>query len=296
MSDKKENNNIMNNDSVEHTPDNQERGNEASELNADSFAKKGKKNKILSSEFLEEIKAKRLEKNITIEEIAAHTNIKERFIIAIEEGDLSSLPGGVYNKAYIRTISEFLGVSTAPYEKFVEDASKIETEVIKFRFQTSKKDASPSFLLVLSLLAVMIVIYVLFFAGFNAKTPYDTNETSGQATETIQKSAIYEQYFVVSFYAKKEDAKISYEQDDASFKTYNFKKDEVKIFYLSDNFDKKFKSTNYSDFDIFVDGMRLKNIEEILLSNPDKNFVDLKLIKEAIGQIKTSTDLTNPPL
>jgi cytoskeletal protein RodZ len=47
-------------------------------------------------------------KGLTLEEIAEDTKINLRYLQAIEERRLSSLPGGVYNSSYLRQYARAL--------------------------------------------------------------------------------------------------------------------------------------------------------------------------------------------
>lgn len=51
---------------------------------------------------LPNLPALRQQKGITLESIAASTRIGRRYLEAIERGDFTVLPGGIYNISYIR--------------------------------------------------------------------------------------------------------------------------------------------------------------------------------------------------
>jgi cytoskeletal protein RodZ len=58
----------------------------------------------------QEIKAARKARKLTLEEICQRTNIGVRYLEAIEADDLKVLPGGVFYRAWIRQISEIVGL------------------------------------------------------------------------------------------------------------------------------------------------------------------------------------------
>ncbi len=125
-----------------------------------------KEDKILSSEFLEQLKKIREQKEISIEEIAEKTNIKTQYIKAIEEGDLSQLPGGVYNKAYIRSVSEFLGINIKAFEKQIDNFNYADQNQVKVEFGKSTSSLKPTKLIILFCL---VLIGILYFSYFNNK-------------------------------------------------------------------------------------------------------------------------------
>lgn len=55
----------------------------------------------------------RLQRGITLESIAASTNLSVRQLKAIESGDFKSLPGGIYNTNYIRQYARAIDFSEA---------------------------------------------------------------------------------------------------------------------------------------------------------------------------------------
>jgi len=118
--------------------------------------------KILSSSFLDEMKRIREERGISIEEIAEKTNIKTSHIRAIEEGDLARLPGGPYNRAFIRSISEYLGIDTKPYERKAEPNEFIKERRVKL--ELGRPNAGmPSKVTVIGCLLAIFIFYSVFY-------------------------------------------------------------------------------------------------------------------------------------
>ena len=54
--------------------------------------------------------AKRMEKGISLHQIATATKISLRSLKAIEEGEFTKLPGGIYNTSYIRQYARAVDV------------------------------------------------------------------------------------------------------------------------------------------------------------------------------------------
>lgn len=63
-----------------------------------------------STPFGEHLKREREMRGVTLEEIAAATRISTRFLEAIEKEQWEQLPGGVFNRGFIRSIARFLGL------------------------------------------------------------------------------------------------------------------------------------------------------------------------------------------
>ena len=62
------------------------------------------------SSFGEELKRERELRQISLREIAEATKINLRYLDALEQNDFRHLPGGVFNKGFVRAYSEYIGI------------------------------------------------------------------------------------------------------------------------------------------------------------------------------------------
>lgn len=78
-----------------------------------------------STPFGEHLRREREMRGVSLEEVAAATRISTRFLQAIENEQWERLPGGVFNRGFLRSIARFLGLDedslVAEYELGVED-------------------------------------------------------------------------------------------------------------------------------------------------------------------------------
>ncbi len=65
--------------------------------------------------FGESLRQERLQRQITLEQVAAATKISQRFLQAIEGERLQDLPGGIFNRNFIRTYARYLGLDDEHY-------------------------------------------------------------------------------------------------------------------------------------------------------------------------------------
>jgi transcriptional regulator with XRE-family HTH domain len=63
-----------------------------------------------STPFGEHLKREREMRGVSLEEVSAATRISTRFLEAIENEKWDELPGGVFNRGFIRAIARFLGL------------------------------------------------------------------------------------------------------------------------------------------------------------------------------------------
>jgi cytoskeletal protein RodZ len=62
------------------------------------------------SSFGEELKRERELRQISLREISEATKINLRYLDALEHNDFRHLPGGVFNKGFVRAFSEYIGI------------------------------------------------------------------------------------------------------------------------------------------------------------------------------------------
>ena len=62
------------------------------------------------SSFGEDIRRERELRRITLREVAESTKITLRYLEALEKNDFDQLPGGVFNRGFVRAYAEFIGV------------------------------------------------------------------------------------------------------------------------------------------------------------------------------------------
>jgi cytoskeletal protein RodZ len=64
----------------------------------------------MAGEFGEHLKREREMRGVSLQEIAAATRISVRFLEALENETWNTLPGGVFNRGFVRTVSRYLGL------------------------------------------------------------------------------------------------------------------------------------------------------------------------------------------
>src|SRR5271169_2921003 len=75
--------------------------------------------------FGESLKREREMRGVTLEEISTATRIATRFLRAIENEQWEQLPGGVFNRGFVRAVARYLGLDeeniVAEYSLAVDD-------------------------------------------------------------------------------------------------------------------------------------------------------------------------------
>lgn len=165
-----------------------------------------KKKNIAEENIASKLRAAREAKNISLPEAAAKLNIKEDYLFALEKNDRLTLPGGIYEKLFLKKYSSFLGLNSKTTEK------EYEQEGLKKNSQTDifakKKIEKKHFLVIpkivrniLLLFGFLLLSYYLvfclkislsspkveiFFPPENLVTNEKNLEISGRASEKTQ--------------------------------------------------------------------------------------------------------------
>ena len=81
------------------------------------------------SSFGEKLRRAREARGVKLEEVAASTKISVRYLKALEKGDFEQLPGGVFDRGFVRAYAQFVGLNPdAMVEAFVRERGPRETE------------------------------------------------------------------------------------------------------------------------------------------------------------------------
>jgi cytoskeleton protein RodZ len=85
-----------------------------------------------STPFGEHLKREREMRGVSLEEVSAATRISTRFLEAIENDRWESLPGGVFNRGFIRSVARYLGLDedSMVAEYALETRGRVEVGVV----------------------------------------------------------------------------------------------------------------------------------------------------------------------
>jgi cytoskeleton protein RodZ len=128
-----------------------------------------------STPFGEHLKREREMRGVTLEEIAAATRINTRYLEALETAHWSALPGGAFNRGFIRSVARFLGLDEesliAEYAQETKDKSDAAHPPAKIR-----RDWTP----VLAAVSLVLLAAALIAAGVFGYRFYRTRRAARQ--------------------------------------------------------------------------------------------------------------------
>src|SRR5271154_2173316 len=111
-----------------------------------------------STPFGEHLKREREMRGVSLEEISAATRISTRFLEAIEKEQWDQLPGGVFNRGFIRSIGRFLGLDednlVAAYA--LQTAAVTEAAIAAKRTQDVPRNWQPAAIAIVSVVLIIV--------------------------------------------------------------------------------------------------------------------------------------------
>ncbi len=116
------------------------------------------------------LKSKREEKGLALEEMAEKTRIPLRYLSAVEEDRLNDLPGKVYERLFIRTYADLVGVNV---DELAREFREIQN-TLELRIRPEEEVRSPLLkrgIWGLGLLALVLVLILFFTQGKEEKKP-----------------------------------------------------------------------------------------------------------------------------
>jgi transcriptional regulator with XRE-family HTH domain len=133
-----------------------------------------------STPFGEHLRREREMRGVSLEEISAATRISARFLEALEKEEWDHLPGGVFNRGFIRSVARFLGLDEESLvaEYALETKGRIDTGVVPDPPIEPKRNWGPA-------IVSTILLCVLIAAGWFVFSRYG----SAIASKLRRKSA-----------------------------------------------------------------------------------------------------------
>jgi cytoskeleton protein RodZ len=114
--------------------------------------------------FGERLKRERELREVTLEEITQGTRIGPRFLEALENEDWDKLPGGVFNRGFVRSIARYLGLDEEGFLAEYDLAFGPQTQAQIARSE-ERIPSPPKWIPVAVVLGALVVLTALVFAG-----------------------------------------------------------------------------------------------------------------------------------
>ncbi len=144
----------------------------------------------------EKLRQAREERGISISEVAEQTRISSLYLESIEKDDYKPLPGGIFNKGFVKSYAKFIGIDE---HEALQDYSKIvmqtegEGELRKYKPEVLTDDRSngsmiPTIIFAGIILALMTggILFVVNYIQNQPATPSNTVNTANTSVNVNQ--------------------------------------------------------------------------------------------------------------
>ena len=138
--------------------------------------------------FGERLKREREMREVSLKEVTVATRIGSRFLEALENEDWSRLPGGVFNRGFVRAIARYLGLNEedllAEYDEARAEQTTEPAPAVEARIPAPSK-----WTFALTLLAFALVVAGLVAAGVYGWRRYSAHRRGKQSAAISLQSA-----------------------------------------------------------------------------------------------------------
>ncbi|HVM76267.1 MAG TPA: RodZ domain-containing protein [Candidatus Saccharimonadales bacterium] len=131
--------------------------------------------------FGERLKRERELREVTLEEITSATRIGPRFLEALENEEWEKLPGGVFNRGFVRSVARYLGLDEEAFLAEYDLAHGAQAAAVSEK-RNDPIPSPPKWIPATLVLAILALIAGLFFGGRYAWRYYQARRTRAAVT------------------------------------------------------------------------------------------------------------------
>jgi cytoskeleton protein RodZ len=142
--------------------------------------------------FGERLKRERELREVTLEEITQATRIGSRFLEALENEEWAKLPGGVFNRGFVRSIAHYLGLDEEAFlaEYDLAHAAHADQQAQKHAQKIEDRiPPTPLWIPVTLVLGVLLLLAAIIFGGIYGWRRYVRHSAPRPAASTARPAA-----------------------------------------------------------------------------------------------------------
>lgn len=248
----------------------------------------------------EKFRQAREERGISVSEVAEQTRISSHYLTSIENDDYKTLPGGIFNKGFVKSYAKYVGLDEnevlQDYSRLVADAEDEDIEHAQaYRPEVLTDDRTAASMLptivfagiILALMTGGILFVVNYLQSSDGEslaeaTPAPANTSDIPVTSNLAQPT--SDRITVQLKAVAEAVWTSYSVDGAA-KTQTLAPDESVTLEAKDSFKLSYSKAKLPNLQIVLNG------KQITPPNSDsKSTVEFEVNKENLAQIMQSAD------
>jgi cytoskeletal protein RodZ len=141
--------------------------------------------------FGDHLKREREMRGVSLEEISAATRISTRFLEALESDQWDQLPGGVFNRGFIRSVARFLGLDedSLVAEYALETKNRTDIGVVPDPPMEVRRNWGPAILAV-AVLATVLVGGWFIFSHYGAQIAARLHRKHAASSASVQAAPV----------------------------------------------------------------------------------------------------------
>lgn len=132
--------------------------------------------------FGERLKRERELREVSLNEVTVATRIGTRFLEALENEDWNKLPGGVFNRGFVRSVARYLGLDEENLLAEYDNARGSEAAAEIPAVAESRIPSPPNWILPAVVLAAVLVIAAMVAAGVYGWHRYSSHRRAKQSS------------------------------------------------------------------------------------------------------------------
>ena len=140
--------------------------------------------------FGEHLKREREMREVSFEEVTAATRIGPRFLEALENEEWEKLPGGIFNRGFVRSVARYLGLDEEVLLGEYDLAHGAQLQSVAERQESNRIPAVPRWFPLVILLGILVVLAGLIAGGIYAWRRYSANRATKQSFAVPQQAAL----------------------------------------------------------------------------------------------------------
>lgn len=244
----------------------------------------------MSQSLGEKLRAAREDRGITISQVSEQTRIATHYLNAIEENDFSILPGGIFNKGFVRSFAKCVGVdeheALSDYNELMASGESGGEEPGLYSPEVLTDGRGPSMastvMLIVLILAVLIgglVLAIYWLASGEEPAPVNTAPTPVVKQQAEPTPTPISETFKVEISASEKILEFSYEADGEKVPVKVMKPGESLTLELEDSFKASFYRSIVPAVSLKLNGV------DIELSKPTKQYLAVTFDRNNIAEV-----------
>jgi cytoskeletal protein RodZ len=146
----------------------------------------------------EQLRLAREEQRIPLREVSDQTRISVHYLEAIEVNDFQRLPGGIFNRSFVKAYAKYVGVDEKEalegYTRYMREAGEPGEDVVSSRHSIVYTDTHATRSPILTVVLAIVILAILTAAALAILNWYQR-----RSTELLQETVAPQEFMTVNY-------------------------------------------------------------------------------------------------